>query len=507
MQLRTLIQSLGTLEVEGSLEREVTSMAYDSRRVAPGSVFFALSGQLTDGHAFINDAIDRGAIAIVCERNGFSPARASKIVVADTREALARAATAFYGNPSASLKVIGVTGTNGKTTVAFMVKSMLETAGITTGLLGTIRYEIGDRVIPAARTTPEALEIQQMLSQMVRTGCQACVMEVSSHALDQRRTLGVEFDVAIFTNLTQDHLDYHGTMDGYFAAKMKLFTALQHGVKRGAAVINIDDAYGDRIDQGSDVAIKLTYGLGESARLRATGIELHRDRTNFTVEYEGRKLACVMPLIGRHNIYNALAAIGAGFLLKVDPRVLKKSLKSMPAVPGRLERVSSDEGFSVFVDYAHTDDALEQVLKTLREVTTGRLLVAFGCGGNRDVGKRLKMGAVAARLADLTVITTDNPRREAPDEICRQIETGYLETRADGCQVEIDRRRAIEEIIEMARPGDTVLIAGKGHETYQEFEDTVVPFDDRLVAREYLETIRLRERKKTTGHRLDCMLV
>jgi UDP-N-acetylmuramoyl-L-alanyl-D-glutamate--2,6-diaminopimelate ligase len=387
-----------------------------------------------------------------------------------------------------------------------MVKAMLEAAGVPTGLLGTIRYEVGDRMIPAARTTPEALEIQQMLAQMVKAGCQACVMEVSSHALDQQRTLGVEFDVAIFTNLTQDHLDYHGTMDGYFAAKLKLFTALQHGAKRGAAVINIDDAYGERINQESELAVKLTYGLGEAARLRATGIELLKDRTCFQMEFEGRALACEMPLIGRHNIYNALAALGAGLSLGVDVRVLKRALKALPPVPGRLERVSTHEPFNVFVDYAHTDDALEQVLKTLREVTSGRLLVLFGCGGNRDAGKRAKMGAVAARLADVTVITSDNPRREVPALIARQIEEGYRSVRPDHCQTELDRRRAIEEIIDLAGEGDTVLIAGKGHETYQEFEDTVVPFDDRAIAREQLEVLRLRQARRTGG-RMDCLLV
>jgi len=386
------------------------------------------------------------------------------------------------------------------------VKSMLAAAGIPTGLLGTIRYEIGDRVIPAARTTPESLEIQQMLAQMVKAGCQACVMEVSSHALDQQRTLGVEFDVAIFTNLTQDHLDYHGTMDGYFAAKMKLFTALQHGVKRGVAVINIDDAYGDRINETTEVAVKLTYGLGEAARLRATAINLLPDKTRFQAEFDGRKLACEMPLIGRHNIYNALAALGAGLSLNVDARALKRALKSMPAVPGRLERVTQEEAFNVFVDYAHTDDALEQVLKTLREVTPGRLLLLFGCGGNRDAGKRAKMGGAAARLADFTVITSDNPRRESPAAISQMIESGYLAVRPDGCQVELDRRRAIEEILDLATPGDTVLIAGKGHETYQEFEDTVIPFDDRLVAQECLEALGLRA-KQPGGARMDCLLV
>ena len=492
MQLRQLIQSLATNEVEGSLDREVTGLAYDSRRVTPGTVFVALPGHRTDGHEFIADAIARGAVAVVCQRNGFASTRATKIVVPDSREALGRVATCFFGNPSASLKVIGVTGTNGKTTVAFMVKEILQAAGVRTGLLGTIRYEIGDRMIPATRTTPEALEIQQMLAQMVRAGCRACVMEVSSHALDQQRTLGVEFDVAIFTNLTQDHLDYHGTMEGYFAAKLKLFTALQHGVKRGAAVINIDDSWGERIERESELTVKLTYGLGEAARLRATKIQLLKDQTRFTAELNGREFACQMPLIGRHNIYNALAALGAGLTLEVEPRILQRALQNMPAVPGRLERVTSRQAFSVFVDYAHTDDALEQVLKTLREVTAGRLLVAFGCGGSRDTGKRAKMGAVAARLGDFTLITSDNPRRESPAAIASQIEGGYRGVRPDGYAIELDRRRAIEAIIDSAGAGDTVLIAGKGHETYQEFEDTVVPFDDRVIARESLEALELR---------------
>lgn len=506
MKLRQLLKAFATREVEGSLDREITALAYDSRRVVPGSLFVALKGQNTDGHDFINDAIDRGAAAIICERNGFSPARATKVVVGSSREALAHAATAFYENPSSRLKVIGVTGTNGKTTVSFMVKQMLEKAGIKTGLLGTIRYEIGDRIIPAARTTPEALEIQQMLASMVRSGCDACVLEVSSHALDQLRTLGIEFDVAIFTNLTQDHLDYHGTMEGYFAAKLKLFTALQHGVKQGVAVVNIDDAYGARVHQQSEVAIKLTYGLGEAAQLRATRIQLNRDQTRFSLNLNGEELDCRMPLIGRHNIYNALAAVGAATTLKLEPHVIQESLKAMPAIPGRLERVTSTESFDVFVDYAHTNDALEQVLKTVREVTTGRVLLLFGCGGSRDVGKRAKMGAVAAHLADFSLITNDNPRREAPEKIAAQIEEGYREIRADGFAVELDRHRAIELILEMAQPGDSVLLAGKGHETYQEFDDTVVPFDDRQIACETLESLRLR-RPNRPGLRLDSLMV
>lgn len=505
MKLRTLLQALSTLEVEGSLDREITGLAYDSRRVTPGTVFVALKGQNTDGHVFINDAIDRGAVAIICERNGFSTARATKIVVADARETMGHAATAFYGNPSAKLKVIGVTGTNGKTTVSFLVKEILHAAGIKTGLLGTIRYEIGDRVIPAARTTPEALEIQQMLAQMVHAGCEACVMEVSSHALDQKRTLGVEFDVAIFTNLTQDHLDYHGTMDGYFAAKMKLFTAMHHGEKHGTAVINIDDAYGQHLHAESDVAVKLTYGLGQSAQLRATNIDLRENGTGFTVELNGTGAECDMPLIGRYNIYNALAAIGACVTLDVKLPVIRRALRQMVPVPGRLERVSDAEPFNVFVDYAHTADALEQVLRTVREVTEGRVLLLFGCGGSRDIGKRAKMGEVAARLADYSLVTNDNPRRESPVKIAEQIQKGYGAVRHDGFGMELDRRRAIEDIINLARPGDSILIAGKGHETYQEFDDTVVPFDDRAIAREALAARAARQRTGS-GTRMDCLL-
>lgn len=489
MQLKQIIEQVPALAVEGPLDREVTGITYDSRRVTPGMLFVAIPGQRTDGHDFITAAIERGASAVICERNGFLFPRATKIKVADAREALARAAAAFYQHPSARLKVIGVTGTNGKTTVAFMIKSILELAGIKTGLLGTVQYEIGDRVIPAQRTTPESLEIQQMMARMLRADCQACVMEVSSHALEQKRVLGVDFDVAIFTNLTRDHLDYHGTMENYFTAKQKLFSALSGGSKRGAAVINIDDAFGARLAEAANVEVELTYGLAPAARLRATKVQLGKDGSRFTLQTPELQLPCRLPLIGRHNIYNALAAVGAGLSLKIDPPLLRRALQHMAPVPGRLEQVSAGQPFGVFVDYAHTDDALQNVLTTLREITTGRLLLAFGCGGNRDTGKRARMGRVAAELADFSIITSDNPRKESPEKIIAQIEEGYRAARLDGYVLEPDRSRAIHQIMGQARPGDTVLIAGKGHETYQEFEDTVVPFDDRVYAREALDTL------------------
>jgi len=489
MQLKQLVNELAPIRVEGPLDRDVTGIAYDSRRVTPGMVFVAIPGRKTDGHEFINTAIDRGASAIICEKNGFVSQRATRIKVADAREALAWAAAAFYQHPAKKLRVIGVTGTNGKTTVAFMVKQILEAAGVNCGLIGTVRYEIGERMIPAQRTTPEALDIQQMMAQMLRADCQACVMEVSSHALEQKRVCAVEFDVAIFTNLTQDHLDYHGTMENYFAAKKKLFAALADANKRAGAVINLDDAFGARLSKETCVEAPLTFGLNQGAKIRATQIKLAPDATEMVIETPAETFSCRLPLIGRHNVYNALAAVGAGLVLKVGAHPIQTALNSMTPVPGRLENIPLGQPFGLFVDYAHTDDALRNVLTTLREITSGRLLLAFGCGGDRDAGKRPKMGQVAAQLADFTIITSDNPRRESPAEIAARIEEGYRSVRRQGYRIELDRKRAIDEIVRLAKSGDTVLIAGKGHETCQEFEDTVIPFDDRIHARETLETL------------------
>jgi UDP-N-acetylmuramoyl-L-alanyl-D-glutamate--2,6-diaminopimelate ligase len=489
MLLKQLINELGPVTVDGPVDREIAGLTYDSRRVTSGMLFVAIPGRNADGHNYINSAIDRGAIAVICERNGFVPQRATKIKVPDARAALAAVAAAFYDHPSAKLKLIGVTGTNGKTTVAFLIKHILETAGIKTGLMGTVRYEIGERVIPAQRTTPESLEIQQMLAQMLRAGCKACVMEVSSHALDQKRVHGVKFDVGVFTNLTRDHLDYHRTMENYFASKKILFTALEHGPKRGGAVINIDDAFGRELKQEIKAEVQLTYGLTTAAIVRASSLQLSERVTRLRIEVGERQFTCELPLIGRHNVYNALAAVGAGIVLNVELPVIERALNTAGPVPGRLELVPSNLPFAVYVDYAHTDDALRNVLTTLREITRGRLLLTFGCGGNRDQGKRARMGQVAAELADFSIITSDNPRKESAAQIAEQILEGFRSIPGAQSRVELDRRRAIEEIIRMAQSTDSVLIAGKGHETYQEFEDTVIPFDDRISARETLEAL------------------
>jgi UDP-N-acetylmuramoyl-L-alanyl-D-glutamate--2,6-diaminopimelate ligase len=487
MQLREIIETLPAASVEGPLDRPVSGITYDSRRVTPGMLFVAIAGQKTDGHDFIADAIERGATAVICERNGILFPRTTKIRVADGREALARAAIAYYAHPSSKMKVVGVTGTNGKTTVSFIVKAILEAAGIKTGLIGTVQYEVADRVIPAHRTTPESLEAQQLMAQMLQGGCGACVMEVSSHALEQKRVFGIDFDVAIFTNLTGDHLDYHGSMENYYQAKKKLFASLGQGMKKGAAIINIDDAYGARLFDDATLEVMLTYGMQKPARVRATNIELSRDGARFLVEAPGRNFAVRSPLIGRHNIYNALAAIGAGLALDIPVVKLQAALNAMPPVPGRLEKIVMGQPFGVFVDYAHTDDALRNVLMTLREITTGRLLLTFGCGGDRDTTKRARMGRIAAELADDTLITSDNPRKEDAAKIAEDVRAGFCSARPTGCAIELDRRKAIEEIIGKATEGDTVLIAGKGHETYQEFEDTVVPFDDRVHTQEALQ--------------------
>ncbi|MBM3829395.1 MAG: UDP-N-acetylmuramoyl-L-alanyl-D-glutamate--2,6-diaminopimelate ligase [Verrucomicrobia bacterium] len=489
MLLKQLLDGLPMLRSEGPLERSVTGVTADSRRLSPGMVFIAVPGEKYDGHDFISMAIDRGAAAVICERNGFTSGRATKVKVADARAALAVAAANYHGHPSRKLKVIGVTGTNGKTTVTFMVKQILEAAGIPTGLLGTIRYEIGDRVLPAQRTTPESNDLQYFMAQMVRSGCGACVMEVSSHALAQRRVQGVDFDLGIFTNLTQDHLDFHGDMESYYEAKKLLFTSIQSGTKPGAAVLNIDDSFGSRLARETSAEVQLTYGLDEAAKLRATEIQLGHNESNFTVETPSGRFAVTMPLIGRHNIYNALAAIGAGLALRIPVAKIQAALCTMPPVPGRLERIAAGQPFTVFVDYAHTDDALQHVLRTVREITPGRVLLAFGCGGARDTEKRAKMGKVAAALADQTFITSDNPRRESPTVIAAQIESGFRAIRTDQFCVELDRAQAIRQMLRAARTGDTVLIAGKGHETYQEFEDTVIPFDDRMHAQEALHEL------------------
>src|SRR5438309_2510018 len=486
MQLKILARAISPRRIIGTLDREVESIAYDSRRVQRNGLFVAIRGEKSDGHQFLDQAIEKGAGVIVAEREIVSP-RATCLLVDHTRPALADLATAFYGAPDRKLKLAGVTGTNGKTTTTFLIKHICEKAGLRSGLVGTVQYEIGERVIPATRTTPEALDVQELLAQIVNAGCRAAAVEVSSHALAQERTRGIEWDVAVFTNLTQDHLDYHGTMENYFEAKAKLFKQLQlqGKKKKSVAIINIDDRYGRRLLEKIDKKVSVvTFGMGALADFRASNYRMEFGGTSYQLDARGKSYHIRVLLIGRFNVANSLAALAAANALGVGLREAVISLAKSPQVPGRLEMVPAKRQFQVFVDYAHTPDALLNVLKTLRELGPRRLIVVFGCGGNRDREKRPLMGQVVDQNADYAVITSDNPRKEDPDKIIAEIEKGF---RGNHFEKITDRASAISRAIEIAQPRDIVLIAGKGHENYQEFSDHTVPFEDIQVARRALE--------------------
>jgi UDP-N-acetylmuramoyl-L-alanyl-D-glutamate--2,6-diaminopimelate ligase len=486
MQLKNLVRAIAVRQVAGTLDREVESVAYDSRRVQSNGMFVALRGEKSDGHRFISQAIDQGASVIVTEREEKHP-RATCIVVENTRTALADIAVTFYRRPAERLKLAGVTGTNGKTTTAFLIKHICEQAGVRCGLIGTVRYEIGERILPATRTTPESLDLQELLASIANAGCRAAAMEVSSHALAQERTRGIEWDVAVFTNLSQDHLDFHGTMENYFEAKARLFVELsgQQKKRKPVAIVNIDDRYGEQLLGKIDKNIStITYGMGARADFRASNYRMEFSGTSYQLEARARSYLVRLPLIGRFNVANSMAALAAATALGVNLRQAVLSLAKSPQVPGRLEMVPAKRQFQVFVDYAHTPDALLNVIKTLRELEPRRLIVVFGCGGNRDRQKRPLMAEVVDRHADYAIVTSDNPRKEDPAAIIAEVEKGFRSAHHEKI---VDRAEAIARAIELAQPRDIVVIAGKGHETYQEFADRTIPFDDIQVARRALE--------------------
>ena len=482
MLLKTLVPAIPIRKIIGTIDRPVESIAYDSRRVQRNGMFVALRGEKSDGHQFIGQAIEKGASVIVAEREGSHP-RATFLVVENTRAALADLSAAFYRYPARKLKLAAVTGTNGKTTTTFLTKHICEAAGLRCGLIGTVRYEIGERVLPAIRTTPESLDLVELLAQIRDAGCRAAAMEVSSHALAQDRTRGLEWNVAVFTNLTQDHLDFHGTMMSYFDAKAKLFTQLgaQQKKRKPMAVVNIDDRYGeqllDKIDK--NVAV-ITYGRGARADFRASNPRVEFSGTSYQLEAGGKSYLVRVPLIGRFNVLNSVAALAAANALGISLRDAVLSIGKSSQIPGRLELVPAKRQFQVFVDYAHTPDALRNVLRTLRELEPHRLIAVFGCGGDRDRQKRPMMGDIVDQYADYAIITSDNPRTEDPNAILAEIEKGFRSSRYEKI---VDRTEAIGRAVALAQPRDMVLIAGKGHENYQEFADYTVPFDDIQVAR------------------------
>jgi UDP-N-acetylmuramoyl-L-alanyl-D-glutamate--2,6-diaminopimelate ligase len=450
---------------------EVTALAYDNRLVEPGTLFFCVPGFTRDGHDFAPDAVARGASALVVQRPlGLG---VPEVLVDDVRAAMAPAAAAINGDPTATLRVIGITGTNGKTTTAFLVRSLLEAAGRRTGLLGTVNAVVGGRERPMARTTPEAIDLQRMFAEMRDAGDEAVVMEVSSHALALHRADAIHWAVALFTNLTQDHLDFHPTMEDYFIAKRRLF---ETGPE--VAIVNVDDPYGMRLAHEFPDAIRI--GIDSlHAQVRARSIESDANGSTFVVD----GVVMRSPLPGRFNVLNVLGAIAAVRALGVDDATIAAALPAAARVPGRFEPVDEGQPFAVLVDYAHTPDSLENVLLTARPLAASRLILVFGAGGDRDRAKRPVMGAVACDHADVVIVTSDNPRNEDPEAIIAEI----LQGTGPGVDVELDRRAAIERAIGLAQPGDLVVIAGKGHEQGQEFEDgRKIPFDDVAVAREAL---------------------
>jgi UDP-N-acetylmuramoyl-L-alanyl-D-glutamate--2,6-diaminopimelate ligase len=469
--------TLRDLMGKGAPEVEITGLAYSSGSVSPGTLFFCVRGFTADGHDFAADAVERGAAALVCERPlGLG---VPEVVVEDVRAAMGPVAARFYGDPTAALRVVGITGTNGKTTTAFLIRDVLEAAGSHTGLLGTVKQVVGGAEEPVEHTTPEAIDLQATFRRMLDSGDAACAMEVSSHALELGRVGGVRFSCRVFTNLTQDHLDFHPDMESYYLAKRRLFDG------PGPAVVNLDDGYGRRLS--GEVEGAITFGIDSpDAAYRARDVRFDVTGSRFAADTPDGALELSTPLPGLFNVSNVLAALATARALGVEPEACVSALAEAGRVPGRLEPVEEGQSFGVFVDFAHTPDSLDNVLKAARELTEGRLHVVFGAGGDRDRAKRPLMGEAAASRADRVIVTSDNPRSEEPEAIIEEVVRGT----GPDVEREPDRRRAIALAVETAEPGDVVVIAGKGHEQGQEFKERrKEPFDDREVAREALRSL------------------
>lgn len=506
MELNKLLEGVEVRRIVGETRKEIQGIAYHSKEVRPGFLFAALRGFETDGHHFIDDAIERGAEAILLEE-GPEVKGKTLIFVPNSRQALARVSKTFYGNPSSQISLVGVTGTNGKTTTTFLLESILNQGGFSVGVIGTINYRYRQKVLPASNTTPESLDLQRILREMLEEGVSHVVMEVSSHGLDLGRILGCEFDGAVFTNFTSDHLDYHQTLERYFESKRKLFSQyLMNSQKKGRfAVTNGDDPRGEDIVREIDLPI-LRYGLESTCDVSAKEIRLSFEGISCQINTPKGGFSIRSKLTGRFNLYNILAAVATGVGLGLSPEVLKAGVERIEGVSGRFEKVENQKGIYVIVDYAHTHDALERVLFGLKDMLTssqnkGKIITVFGCGGDRDRTKRPRMGEVAARYSDLVVLTSDNPRTEDPLLIIEEVEQGFhlhsleewhpdrMETwRIRKGYLKIpDRREAIRRAIRIALPGDIVLIAGKGHEDYQIIGKKKIPFDDRIEAKRALE--------------------
>ena len=490
MLLSALFESIEERKVSRRGNTDVAGLAYDSRAVERGFAFFCIKGLVTDGHLYAGQAARAGASVIFLEREPEEelPGDVFVVRVPDTRLALALCSATFYGHPSTRMKLTGVTGTNGKTTTAFLIENVMKQAGPATGLIGTIENHVAGKVEPVLRTTPESLDLQRLLARMVDEGVRCTAMEVSSHALELHRAAGCTFEAVVFTNLTQDHLDFHLSIQEYFGAKRKLFEGEEFGLER-AAVINGDDPFGRRLLQETSLR-KISFGIDSEADVRAVDVQVTPAGNVFAIQHPGGRLKLNTVLKGRFNVYNCIAAAAACIEMGADEENLKTGLESLAGVPGRFESIDCGQTFNVIVDYAHTPDGVENLLQACGEVASGRVIALVGCGGDRDRGKRPLMGRVATRMSEVCIITSDNPRGEDPESIIEMILEGVRgEFAPDRYEVEVDRRKAIRRAIELAKPGDLVAIAGKGHESGQIFASGVIPFDDRQVAREVLEEV------------------
>jgi UDP-N-acetylmuramoyl-L-alanyl-D-glutamate--2,6-diaminopimelate ligase len=497
-----LLTLLPGARVVGALPPSITGVSFDSRTTAPGDLFVARTGLASDGHRFAADAAARGAAAVVAERMPEPAIDLPVILVPDSREALARVAAALHDWPSRKLTLVGVTGTNGKTTSTHFLTAVAAAAGRRTGRIGTVGYDIAGTTLDAPHTTPEAPVLEELLARMVAARVDFCAMEVSSHALEQRRSFGLDFRGVLFTNLTQDHLDYHHDFDAYYAAKRRLFSAAGRGSDMPAvAAINIDDAHGRRLAREAAPPV-VTFAVESPADYRASVLSMDNAGSDVAFEMPGGRLTARLGMVGPFNVMNALGAAALMTELGYDADTVRRGLESLHGVPGRMERVDRGQPFSVLVDYAHTPDALERVLLAAREATTGRLTAVFGCGGDRDRTKRPIMGRLATQIADHAIVTSDNPRSEVPEAIVAEIVAGAREG-GGSFDVVVDRRTAIETALRAAGPGDTVVIAGKGHEPYQILADRTIHFDDREEAARVLGELGWRKTGGAGGHHPD----
>ena len=484
VRLSTLISGIDYRLKSGSPDIEIRGLSCDSRSVKKGYLFIAVSGNNHDGHNFIKQAVKKGASSVILERDVEIKQDVTKIIVPNTRSLVSKLASRFYMYPSSRIKVVGITGTNGKTTSSYLIEAILSKKGIISGLIGTINYHFQDKIISAKNTTPGAIDLQFFLNKMASSEIDCLVLEVSSHALDQHRVDHIDFDIGLFTNLTREHLDYHQTMERYFEAKANLFDLLS---VNASAVINLDDPRGKELVSRTKASV-LSYAIDNQADIRAEIKQMSLGGTTFKLETPRGKIDIETGLIGTFNVYNLLGAIGVALAMGVDLRTIKSAIAEFKVVPGRLEVIETSRPIKVFVDYAHTDNALESLLSTLRKFAPARIITVFGCGGERDKSKRPLMGKLAQTFSDYTIVTSDNSRRENPAEIIDQIESG-MNTAEANYELEIDRYQAIKKAIARAQDDDIVVIAGKGHETYQAVNGEKISFDDRQVTREILSNV------------------